>query len=160
MHKGFTLIISIVTTSMLLLVSFILVNISLKQLLLAFSGRGSQVAFYAADSGIECALYWDTRNPNAATSAFDPSVSGSQISCNNTTISTGSQTVSTTTSSLSKIGGGGASSPDSFFTFNLPIGCAIVTVKKNGATTIIESRGYNTCGTSGRRYERGISIQY
>ena len=56
---GFTLLIAIVTTSMLLIVSFVVVNIALKQLVLANAGKESQHAFYNADSGTECAVYWE-----------------------------------------------------------------------------------------------------
>src|SRR5439155_24680662 len=41
-----------------------------------------------------CASYWDLRNPSG-NSAFDPGTSGNSITCNNQTISTGSQTGAT-----------------------------------------------------------------
>lgn len=163
--KGITLLVSIITTSMLLLVSFVLVNIALKELILSYANQESQYAFYAADSGIECVLYWDLKNP-AGPSAFATSTAGT-ISCNGQSISTGSETSipppSPRTTSL--IGGGGNSNPTSVFLLNFSRGCAIVQVTKgwNGSkvTSDITSRGYNTCDTSAtRRFERGIGISY
>ena len=36
-------------------------NITLKELILSSYGRNSQFAFYAADTGLECALYWNIK---------------------------------------------------------------------------------------------------
>jgi len=154
---GFTLLIAIVTTSMLLIVSFVVVNIALKQLVLANAGKESQHAFYNADSGTECAVYWDLKGSTTGDpSKFDVSTPG-QIECNGQTISTGSQTVPTIPSQPSVIGG----SPDSIFYISFAKGCAIVRVTKSGGTTEIDSRGYNTCDTSAsRRYERGVTLEY
>lgn len=79
---GFTLLISIVVTSMLLLVSFVVSNLALKQLVLSYSGQESEHAFYNADSGIECALYWDVNGD-----AFG--AGGGPIVCNGQTIGEG-----------------------------------------------------------------------
>jgi hypothetical protein len=62
-NKGFTLLIAVVTTSLMLLVSFVVLNVALKQLILSHSNQESQYAFYAADSGIGCAVYWDSQSP-------------------------------------------------------------------------------------------------
>jgi hypothetical protein len=60
--KGFTLFVALVVSSMLLAVGFSLSNIILKQLIFSSSGKESQLAFYAADSGAECALFWDRKD--------------------------------------------------------------------------------------------------
>ncbi len=157
-EKGFTLLVAIVITSMLLLVSFVVVNVALKQLVLANAGIESQYAFYAADSGTECAVYWDLQD--STLSAFDPSTPGT-ISCNGQTVSTNSQSVPTIPAQQSQIGGGG-SDRTSTFSITFPKGCAIVEVTKNAdGTTTIDSRGYNTCVTSApRRFERGVTLRY
>lgn len=161
--KGFTLLISIITTSILLLVSFVVINISLKQLILVYTGQESQHAFYAAESGIECALYWDIKNPdNPNLSAFSTTTAGA-IRCNDQLVTSNSQTIPTNPSQLSKIGGGGSADPNSIFYLTFSNGsCAIVTViKEADGDTNIQSRGYNTCDTSsGRRFERGTEIIY
>lgn len=145
--KGFTLLISIVVTSMLLLVSFVVANIAYKQLVLANSNQESQYAFYNADSGIECAVYWDFRN---GTTAFATATTAS-ILCNGQTIN--------------NMGGGGNGNATSTFTLNFsPPGKGCVTVavgKHNNSLTIIESRGYNTCSPgSTRRLERAEKLTY
>ncbi|MCX6702246.1 MAG: hypothetical protein NTX96_03590 [Candidatus Zambryskibacteria bacterium] len=154
---GFTLLIAIITTSMLLIVSFVVVNIALKQIVLASASRESQFAFYAADSGTECAVYWDLKGSTIGEiSKFDISTPGTII-CNGQTISTGTQTVPTIPTQSSVIGG----SANSIFYIPFTKGCVIVRVTKSGVTTTIDSRGYNTCDTSAlRRYERGVTLTY
>lgn len=66
MNGGVTLFIAIAIMSILLFVSFAVVNISIKSSLFASSGRDSQLAYFAADSGIECDLYWDSKNTPSA----------------------------------------------------------------------------------------------
>lgn len=142
-NKGFTLFVAIVIMGTLLLVATGIVNLAVKQALISNSGRESQNAFYAADTGIECALYWDVQNPSGI-SAFATST-GSQINCNNQTMTVGGVATSTFT-----------------FNFNPDPYCTIVTVTKgvNGSTKI-ESRGYNTCDPSNsRRVERAVRATY
>jgi Tfp pilus assembly protein PilX len=140
--RGITIYIAVTITAALILVSFSIINITLKQISLSSAGRDSQAAFYAADSGIECALYWNFRNEIGPYSAFDPSKPVQDINCNNTLISV-SRTMGTSTFRM---------------TFPEPY-CAIVTVGKVLASTTIESRGYNTCSSAGvRRVERAILV--
>lgn len=68
--KGFTLFIALIVSSLLLAIGFSLSTIILKQLVFANSGKESQLAFYAADSGSECALYWDRKGSDGFT-VFD-----------------------------------------------------------------------------------------
>lgn len=173
-QAGITLFIAVIVMSILLFISFAVINVALKGTLFASSGRDSQYAFYAADSGIECALYWDSKYPTNesafATSTITPSTprtigcGGSSSVPNNMT--TGDTIYGTTT--LTRIGGGGNANPTSVFGFVLDKGanavpyCAIVTATKNtNGTTYIKSRGYNTCDASNlRRVERGIEVTY
>lgn len=67
-QKGFTLFVAVVISSLLLSIGLSLSNILLKQLVFSTTGRESQIAFYAADSGAECALYWDRKNADGSTS--------------------------------------------------------------------------------------------
>lgn len=155
--KGYALYTSVIVTALFFLISYSVINLSVRQLLLTSLGSESHIAFYNADSGLECAMYWDIKNgPVSAFSTTAPAT----INCNSQSISTGSQTVSTNPVQPSLIGGGGSANPTSIFQINLTTGCVIVTVTKNPNTsTQIESRGYNSCsGTN--RYERGIKLQY
>ncbi len=142
-NEGFTLLISIMVMGTLLLIASGVVSLAFKQSLISSSGRESQNAFYAADTGMECAIYWDIKN-SSGQSAF-ATTTGSQIVCNNQTMIVGG-------------------SSQSVFTFNLspePY-CAIVKVTKNADnTTLIESKGYNTCDVSNpRRVERAVRASY
>lgn len=147
MNKGFTLFIAIIVMGTLLLIAAGITNLAVKQALISASGRESQVAFYAADTGIECALYWDVKNP-AGFSAFSTSTV-SLIDCNN--------------SPNLSVGGGGNGSISTFsFTLTPDSYCAIVTVEKRiDGSTKIESRGYNTCDSfNPRRVERAVRAIY
>ena len=164
--KGFTLLIAIITTAMLLLVSFVVVNIVLKQLILGYSNQESQYAFYSSESGSECAFYWDLKNPSGQ-SAFATSTANT-ISCNGVSLSASSpavQTLPTPTPTL--IGGGGNSNATSTFQLTFTKGCVIVQVGKawnnltSSINTTVVSKGYNTCNTSAqRRFERGTTVTY
>lgn len=66
--KGFVLAFSLLISSIVLVLAFGIFSILLKQIVLTSSAKDSQIAFYAADAGMECALYWDThtsRDPSA-----------------------------------------------------------------------------------------------
>jgi len=66
-QKGFTLFLALIVSSLLLAISLSLSEIILKQLIFSNNGRESQLAFYAADSGAECALYWDRKDADGDT---------------------------------------------------------------------------------------------
>ena len=159
-QKGMTLFIAVVIMSILLFISFAVVNITLKGILFASSGRDSQYAFYAADAGLECAQYWDSKFNSFATST-----SGSPINCGSMSIYNGQAIPGGATV---MIGGGLYANATSTLYFDMNQGsnpmpyCVIVTVAKNtNGTTYIKSKGYNTCDTSNlRRVERGVEMTY
>lgn len=147
--KGFTLFIAIVIMGTLLLIASGLIGLALRQSSIASAGLDSQYAFYAADTGIECAIYWDVANPTGV-SAFSPHTA-TPINCNNDPNNPGNTWF---------VG----SNQTSFFemTFLPEPFCARVTVTKqlNGDTRI-ESLGYNTCDANNpRRVERAIRAIY
>lgn len=136
---GFTLLMAMIISSLLLSIGISIYSITLKELILSSHGRNSQFAFYAADTGLECALYWDIKK-----NAFS-TTTPSTIECDGKTIeNVGGEPVSTFNIDFS---------PEPF--------CATVTVNKSDTKTIIESRGYNTCDlANARRVERGMRITY
>lgn len=79
-NSGFTLFIALIVSSLLLAIGFSLSTIILKQLVFANSGKESQLAFYAADSGAECALYWDRKNVDGLTDFDGTFTSSSTVS--------------------------------------------------------------------------------
>lgn len=166
--RGFTLLIAIIVTSMLLIVSFAISNMAFKQIVMASAQLESQYAFYNADSGLDCAIYWDLKHQGTTNpSPFDIDYPTGAIACwatNLSVITTGSQNIDLSAGNIvqSLIGGGGSGNRTSIFKVDYTHGCAIVRVTKQvDGYTNIESRGYNTCDVnSPRRYERGISILY
>lgn len=152
-NKGFTLLVAIVTTSLLLIVSFVVVNVALKQLLLSYSNQESQYSYYNAESGVECAIYWDLKNsvpPNIGVtdSAFSTTTTN-EIECYGKIVN---------------VGGGGYANATSTFEIALAKGCVVVKVGKVPnpyGYTRIESYGYNNCTPDvERKFERGITITY
>ena len=61
-EHGFTLLLAALISSIVLALGTSIFGIVQKELILSSIGRDSQHAFYAADSGAECALYWDIRH--------------------------------------------------------------------------------------------------
>ncbi len=59
--EGIAIYMAVTITAALVLVSFSVINLVVKQIGISGAARESQAAFYAADSGIECALYWDLK---------------------------------------------------------------------------------------------------
>lgn len=148
--KGFTLFMSLVVAGTLLLVSSGMVTLAVRQSKIASAGKDSQMAFYAADTAMDCAIYWDVANPDGQ-SAFATSTS-SVINCNKDSSNSGNQWT---------VGGGSVSTVNSV-TFLPDLYCAKFTVTKNDdGTTIIEAKGYNTCDSNNpRRVERAVRATY
>ncbi|OGZ41340.1 MAG: hypothetical protein A3C80_03355 [Candidatus Ryanbacteria bacterium RIFCSPHIGHO2_02_FULL_45_43] len=139
---GFTLLYSLIITSIILVINAGIFSIIIKETQFAGLGRESQFAYYAAESGAECAFYWDAKQ-----SSFD---SPHTITCNqdsnnpSNSFAVGNSSISTFT-----------------ITFLPKSYCTEVKVNKsNPVKTVIESRGYNTCDTSANRIERGVRIEY
>lgn len=164
-HRGFTLFIAVITVSIVLAIGISILNITLKEYQLSGLSRDSEIAFYAADAGLECALYWDT---GVEPPTFDP--------------------LNTASRAVTCMGSGPTIQPDGAYpeqydleySWGTPSLCARVRVIKfqntlnyNGATytcvagfscTIIESRGYNrgctSVATDPRTVERALRTRY
>lgn len=146
--RGFTLLLAVLVSGILLSLGFAIFNIASKEIILSSSGRESQFAFYAADSGVECALYWDYQhNAFSTTSPTQPSCGGEAVTDYSVTLEGG---VHTTLFGFSL--GEGLTAP-----------CASVSVERssNPTRTILTASGYNTCvPTNPRRIERTIRVEY
>ena len=172
--KGFTLLFAVLVSVLVLAIGTSMINIALKQIILSGSGRESQFAFYAANTGVECALYWDINGPEILDGeikyVFPPpnatrldSADLADITCGDITIATGAM-------------GGSVADPDGkllnylgvwdiddplITTFRIAITndtndttsslqyCAEVTIEKEAfgddVITTITSQGLNTC---------------
>jgi hypothetical protein len=152
-HRGFTLLYALVVVGLLLSVGSSIFGIMIKELKLAQFGQESQVAYYAAESGIECALFW------GLTEGIFPS--GGAFTCNYDSSFPTENSWSTTDPLV-------CSGPLCIFQVNYRAGssgvhypCAYVTVDTSGSNTVVQSRGYNTCAPDfPRRVERGVEATF
>lgn len=160
--KGFVMLFSVLISSMLVVIGLSIFNITLKELTISTSGRESQVAFYAANSGIECGLYWNLKQNAFASSTNDIArATAIQANCNGIKVN---GALSGNPNNNPNISAGVAITTSSFAVTSDPNGpCSDIVVKKTPntpssgkMTTIIESRGKNICGSVGRRVERGL----
>ena len=184
--RGFTIFFAILVASLALAVGFSIYDLLIRELQLSEAGTQSQYAIYAADTGAECALYWDAKYINAgtnnnggsngafATSSVDTLApgAGSGILCNSIDIS------SNANNSLI-IGNGGSNNWNIIYdpvtptvaattTFYISLGtaakdpCVRVEVGKRGdpPQTIVIAHGYNTCSTGILRLERVLQVSY
>ncbi len=133
-NRGVALLIAILVGSVALAVGLGVYHRAYKELVFASFWKQAQIAFSAADSGLECAMYWDKQVPApasascfGATFAWPPTYPVVWTLPNNN-------------------------------------GCSTVTVTKTGSApvvTTIESRGHNTCSAGSiRSVERAIGVTY
>lgn len=143
-QKGFALLFAVLASSVFLSIGLAIWNISLRQVIFSSFGRESQIAFYAADTGVECALYYDTKQD-----AFNPASGITSIDCGGGAINFSQNGGVTLVQNIQLTGSN--SGP-----------CADVTVTKDASGgTVIEARGHNTCvTTSPTLVERGLKVTY
>lgn len=162
-QKGFVLLFAVLLVSIVLTVTLVLLDITLRQLVLSAIGQDSQKAYYAAYAGIDCAIFWDRDNPNSSFKPFGAVVGssidspdGSGVGCGAATSNVDHNSTTHTATFRIKIGGGG---------------CAEVEVQKliNASLpdTLIRSRGYNLgdegdcpSPSSSRLVERALVTRY
>ena len=151
-NRGFTLLLAALVASITLALGASIFAIAKKEVTLSSVGRDSQYAFYAADTGAECALYWDARHQSFPTST--PSTVN--IRCDNEAITT----------SVASLG----NTVESTFQFEPNDYCARVSVTKiNDAVTgtfvtVVHADGFstrcNTIATSPRTLQRSVELHY
>lgn len=148
--RGFTLLFAVLVSGLLFSIGIAIANLALKEIVLSSAGKESETAFYAADTGTECALYFDIQRKKF------PTVAGGEPSsfrCAGNDITAGS---------VVAISGGAKTS------FTVPLSgasCAKVDVYKyisQTPGTVIESRGRNDCGSGDNpsRVERALRVWY
>ncbi len=146
-QSGFTLLLAALVASIVLSLSTSIYVIAQKQVTLSSIGRDSQFAFYAADTGAECALYWDTRH-----NYFSTTTPSGSATCDSQTL-----TVS-----------GRLPTYPATMTFQFEPGgfCAQVSVKKDVVDphTTIHADGFSTScatiGTNPRALQRSVELHY
>lgn len=57
--RGFTILFAVLVGGLLFSMGIAIANVALKEVTLTTAGKSSEAAFFAADTGTECALYFD-----------------------------------------------------------------------------------------------------
>ena len=186
-QRGFTLLFAVLVSTLVLAVGASIISLALKQVQLSGTSRDSQYAFYAANTGYECAYYWDVHGyndkdlfpiNNDTNFYYEPGGTETDITCLSETDSLGDINRNSIVSSgdpvnwiQNPVSDPTESSP-SVTSFSIRFDedevpyCADVTVSKwidsdDNVITTIDSRGYNTCDEDNpRRIERGLELTY
>ena len=150
-NRGFVLLFVIVISSIILAITLGVANIALKEIKFSTEARSTNEAFFAADTGAECALYNDKSTVNSFRSP-----SPANITCNGNSVPLNGTSPSWNFI-LSGLGSGRQ-------------GCAKVTVDKSGScgsATCIVSKGYNdgggvagSCLQGQSSIERQLEVSY
>lgn len=137
-HQGFVILFTILISSIILMIGFGIFSIATRETILSSTSREAQFAFYAADAGVECALYYQTHFPQvftAASNGFSGSAPGSIPNCGSSPLD----------------GSGGNGTIQNPYQFDVMVDsttktCTHVTVyDQDSSTRRIISEGYNIC---------------
>ena len=155
-QRGFALLIAVIFMSVMLTLGLTLGSLAYKQEVIASSAIESQYAFYAADAGLECALYADQQENLFS---YDPSTNvPPQMTCDGSAPE--SSAIASRTASQWVI--------RSWLALDNNTRCAEVTVYKPATTgtTYLFSQGYDTKCTvvqnpgNARFVARGLEAHY
>ena len=158
-QKGFVLLFAVVLSAIILSISLGLSEISLKQLSFGNQARETGDAFFAADTGLECALFYDIKGAGEYGTPFGYDGNLGEMTV---TLQCAGQNFQLNDGNYSLEG------PWTFVLAGLnpsEKSCAIVKVDKTPTQTIIISKGYNIgdencAGNYPNRVEREIEIRY
>jgi len=181
-QKGFTLFYALLVSSLALAIGASIFDITVREINLSNTATQSQYAVYVADSGAECALYWDSKYKDGsgnplnggsgsafATSSSDTLYATSGTICNGVDVAAVAVAATPRTWPVQTAPDGPptASAATSTFTINgttykNQTPCAIVYVAKAGnpSVTTITSHGYNTCVAGPLQLERVFQVTY
>ena len=173
MKKGFALLLSLIVTSILLTVGIGVSAVAFREIQLSSFGNQSEIAFYAAETGLECGMYWDkvVINSSKLTDADPDNDEGSDVISAFVDGSDYTSLISCLGDNISPLPMIYLLDDTANFKLNLSTGpCVNVDVKKEESTghsgslawakTIITATGYNTCDdTDPRRVGRVLELE-
>jgi Tfp pilus assembly protein PilX len=146
--KGFAMLFTVLVISIILSIGLGIANTTFKQTILSNLAKDSQQAFYQADSGVECGLYYD--------------LTAGQLP-RGTTISEAQQTLGCGDNTMTFQP---TQSHTDYFVYNedQPSGnqpCYSVTFDKTDPLkNVVSARGFSTCVTTAQQVERGLMVRY
>lgn len=148
-NNGFVLLYTMVVSSIILAVAFGVTSIALKEANFSTSAKATNEAFFAADTGAECTLFYDKTNNNAFIGNLIVPLDcvGSSNDLSPLDLSLDSPSLKVWDFTIYNLGNSGES-------------CAVVNVSKDlvlGTTKII-SKGYDDCNS--RKVERELEVNY
>jgi hypothetical protein len=151
-NKGFVMLFSVVISSMLLAIALGVSNISIKQFNFSTSLREANKAFFAADVGTECALYFDSMTPSAYGNLTPPLAT----ECAGNFVDVSGNNV-TWVFALTNLGADGRSCANvSFSRFNNP---PFVRIVSSGYSANADNTN-NSCLPSSMSLERELRVNY
>lgn len=162
---------ALLVASLALAIGASIFDITLREIDLSNAATQSQYAVYVADSGAECALYWDSKctiaGCNTGSSAFATS-SASAVTPANSNFICGNVDITSAAANWTVTSAAGPpGQATTTFTINgtqykNQTPCAIVYVSKvgNPAKTTVTSHGYNTCVAGPLQLERVFQVSY
>lgn len=171
---GFTIFYAVLVTSLSLAIGLAIYDLTVRELQLSATASESQQAIYAADTGAECALYWDSKygtvqSDDADGSAFATSTdyvhggiaTTGQAPCGGADIVGPAKTAGTWPI---QTGSDAPSATAATSSFTVSVGgtnCAIVYVAKYGTPirTTVTSYGFYNCA-GGSPVERALQLTY
>ena len=170
--KGFVLLFAVVLSAIIFSIVLGMINISLKEVNFGTSARATNEAFFAADTGAECALFYDIVPAQSFFGPVDPFT----VDSNETNATCGGSVIDLNQGAESPFLN---NDPDGPWQFIVPAlgenqdSCAIVRVTRtvnpidSSISTEIISRGYNIGGhtpdctsTNNNRVERVLELTY
>lgn len=159
--KGFAMLFTVLVVSLMLAIGLGIADLTFKQTVLSSLARDSQAAFYQADSGVECGLYYTENGPGggkfssslpaAPNNPTDPAAPGTLDCGNNRVDLIGDQSFT------------------GYFVYqeetpnnraNSPCFSVIIDMVSDPNKTTIKSRGFSTCTNTARQVERGLSVTF
>ena len=175
MKRGFTIFFAVLVSSLALSVGLAIYDLLIRELALSQVATQSQLAIYAADTGAECALYWDNKYNTINVTDSD----GSAFATSSATQSSDYAQASQALCNLQDITNNATfafpwtitnlTANSALTTFKVSMGsvlaspCATVTVSKvgNPPVTTVVSHGFNACSSAGViRVERALQVTY
>lgn len=146
-RSGFVILFAVMLSSIILAITLGVSNISIKEINFSTSAKNANDAFFAADTGVECALFYDKTGPNNAFTSGSGIPIPMNCAGNDITLSLNEDIWSFSVANLGSSGNA----------------CANVTLKRNintsATATKIISKGYNNC-TLNNKVERELEVTY
>ena len=144
--RGFVILFTILISAIILMIGLGIFSVATRETVLSGTAREAQAAFYAADAGVECALYAQSLPGGGPFSTTSP---GGTFSCG----STGGFPNQVSVNSVSP------------FEFYISIGsgpdatCSHVTVIESGTERKVVAQGYNLCDSAGHPAKNPLLVE-